>query len=50
MSFTEDNYKRTLTALFEQIGYTYICFPNIKRDYDVLFYEEQLTESLNNVS
>lgn len=30
MSFTEDNYKRTLTALFEQIGYTYICFPNIK--------------------
>ena len=42
MSFTEDNYEKAVTTLFEQRGYTYLYGPDIERDYYVPFYEEQL--------
>lgn len=50
MSFTEDNYEKAVTALFEQMGYTHLYGPDIERDYYVPFYEEQLMESLSNVN
>lgn len=50
MSFTEDNYEKAVTALFEQMGYTHLYDPDIERDYYVPFYEEQLMESLSNVN
>ena len=38
MSFTEDNYEKAVTALFEQMGYTHLYGPDIERDYYVPFY------------
>ena len=30
MSFTEDNYEKAVTALFEQMGYTHLYGPDIE--------------------
>ena len=46
MSFTEDSYEKAIIALFEQMGYEHLYGPDIERDYDVPYYEEQLVESL----
>ena len=32
MSFTEDNYEKAVTALFEQMGYTHLYGPDIERE------------------
>ena len=50
MPFTEDSYEKALIALFEGMGYQYEYGPDIERDYQVPFYEEQLLESLRAVN
>ena len=50
MSFTEGSYENALMALFENMDYQHLYGPDIKRDYYIPFYEEQVLNSLSAIN
>ncbi len=50
MPFTESDYENTLISLFEGLEYKHLYGPDIIRDYNIPFYEQQLKYSLSRIN
>ena len=45
-SYTEDSYERTLTELFQNMGWEHVYGPDVDRDFNSPLYDSVLDESL----